>query len=119
MKVLQTLGVHGATGQAGIFQYRRGHNGIEIDLTIGFSNAGSKTTVTHTQWESLLQALKQLNTTVWDLSGLRTFIQTTVGTDGSTASAIAAILEHEGSMDLYGGVVGAGQGVSIHLQRDY
>ncbi|WJY13618.1 hypothetical protein PCO82_06700 [Pectobacteriaceae bacterium CE90] len=118
MKVLQTLGVHGATGQAGIFQYRRTGNGIEVDLSIGFSNTAGRVVISHQDWERLLYDFLQQNS-VWDLSSLRSFIQTRLTVDGSTASAVAAILEHEGSMDLYGGVIGVGQGVSIHLQRDY
>ncbi|MBP2835687.1 hypothetical protein [Dickeya parazeae] len=118
MKVLQTLGVHGSTGQAGIFQYRRTAQGIEIDSSIGFSSTGGRTIILHQSWINLLITFSQQNS-VWDLSSLRTYIQNYLSVDGSTASAVAAILEHEGSMDLYGGVVGVGQGVSIHLQRDY
>lgn len=41
------------------------------------------------------------------------------GFNPSHAAKFAAVLEHEGSIDHYGGVIGHGQSASIYLRRDF
>lgn len=41
------------------------------------------------------------------------------GLNPSHAAKIAAVLEHEGSIDHYGGVMGQGLSASIYLRRDF
>jgi len=119
MKVLQTIGEHAGTQQAGIFQYARTAEGVIIDLTVGLSANAQKLMMPHSHWEALLKALSKIKNKVFDMSDLRTFIEGHCGFDGSEAAAVVAILEHEGSFDHYGGLKGNNIYVSINLIRDY
>lgn len=118
MKVLQTLGEHSATQQAGIFQYARTKSGVIIDLTVGLSANGDKFTISSEDWQGLLETLGEGNK-VFELSDLRSSIEEHFSLNGSEAAAVVAILEHEGSFDHYGGLKGGGVYVSINLIRDY
>jgi hypothetical protein len=134
MRVLQTLGER---EHEGIFQYRRGVDGIEIDASIGRAESlhGAKVVLLHDEWRLILEAIAGQKGSLFRLTGTRTravprqSLRDTIKgavpapaggwawTD-SWASYVAAILEHEGSVDLYGGPCGRGRGVPIVLSRD-
>lgn len=118
MKVLQTLGVYGATQQAGIFQYFRGADGVHIDCTVGLAAGGSVTVIENQSWSSMLRYLGAQRS-VYDLGSLRGLIEIFLSINSSVAACVVAILEHEGSFDHYGGVAGVGSAVKINLRRGY
>ncbi|QTW17820.1 hypothetical protein [Comamonas kerstersii] len=134
MKVLQTLGRHGGA-QEGIFQYSRDKNGVNLDLSIGQATTANKTFVfTSTEWQQLLTHIGKMP--------LKTFCITTPtspspnqqvlyeelekalpapghgqGWHPSVKAAVVAVMEHEGSLDLYHGPLGPKKAVSIILSR--
>jgi hypothetical protein len=147
MRVLQTLGRHRATNQEGIFQYRRDQKGVFIDLSVG--QAGSLSAkairISHGGWRGILKAFADKSMTTFRLTAAnasgrppRQSVYTTLKKSGVLpkntvtgapvpwrdpyCAAIAAILEHEGSLDLYAGPLGHHKGrvysTPIHLGRD-
>lgn len=135
MKVLETLGRHQSTQQKGIFQYRRTTAGVEIDAAVGLAASLQNqpiVTITHAQWMAILTAISNAGYATFRIQAssasgvpphlnLDSIIQTAVPhLQGNTSltSYVAAILEHEGTIELYGGPLGAGQGSPIVLRRD-
>lgn len=131
MKVLQTLGRHGA--QEGVFQYARRQAGVFIDGSIGRA-ALTSITLTHEEWTTILAAIADAPQSSFRLTPTATqdapnqslyeFIEHAVPnrvgltwTD-SWKAYVCAILEHEGSVDLYAGALGRGVGANITLARD-
>jgi len=112
MKVLQTLGAHGRTDHVGIFQYRRFDGGIDLWPT--YKEGGKvlkRINITHQKWQDLLKDVASIPGKSISLSSLRDVIYNSLkGTTGlhkNHSPAVAAILEHEGAIDLYGSVAGA------------
>lgn len=61
VKVLQTIGRHSASGQEGIFQYKRTVKGVFIDSSVGRAAlTPDKVTITHDEWTSILKAIEAL-----------------------------------------------------------
>jgi hypothetical protein len=130
MRVLQSLGEASKTVQAGVFQYRRTDVGVELDLSIGQAPSvlQPKVLISHRDWVMLLRAFvggkkvfrltrKAGKASVYDRveQVFRTLPSCSgVAWNDSYAACIAAILEHEGSLDLHGGRSGP-----IHLKRDF
>jgi len=126
LKVLQTLGRHGG-GQEGIFQYKRDHLGVMLDLTVGQAAAANHQYLfTDAEWALLLSAIGAAVKTTFRITGdvaaaatgnvLYRMFQVAVpvpahgfGWNDSVKAAIVAVLEHEGTLDLYHGPVGKGQ----------
>lgn len=137
MKVMQTLGRH-AGQQEGVFQYHRTHQGVEIDASIGQANLNPQTVLlTHAEWQRILQAIHaSVAGVTFRLTGNAPFadppnqslyqlIQTAVPNpaggwnwNDSWKAYVCAILEHEGSMDLYHGTLGQNAQAIICLRRD-
>lgn len=130
MKVLQTLGRH-SQAEEGIFAYRRTVKGVEISA-MGTANLNPKTVViTHDEWATILKAVSgdnlyrlsesssgdppkaELHVTI-----MKSFKPNGWAWETSRAAYVAAILEHEGSVDLYGGGGGPGVGHPIVLAED-
>ena len=148
MRVLQTLGRHKLTNQEGIFQYRRDHDGVYLDFSVGLTTSLPATAIrfAHAQWTSILTAFaNQPNTTfrltasnagqvppfqsVYDTLKNCGTSPTDAAAGGNVAwhdsycAAVAAVLEHEGSLDLYAGPLGPHGGqqhsTPIHLAKDF
>lgn len=124
MKVLETLGSHGGA-QNGIFQYKRTSVGITLDSGVGTANlTPARVELTNDEWGSLLLALEQADPRTFRLTGAAPFqvppnqslhelIQRTVpqpaggwNWNDSWKAYICAVLEHEGSVNLYHGPLG-------------
>jgi hypothetical protein len=112
MKVLQTLGAHGATDHVGIFQYRRFSGGI--DLWPSYKQGGKilkRIIISHQKWQDLLDDIAKMSEKSLSLDSLKAKIyeslKGTTGLQKNHCPSIAAILEHEGSIDLYGSRAGA------------
>lgn len=137
MKVMQTLGRHGGA-QEGVFQYRRTPHGVEIDSGIGQANLNpSSVTLTHNEWTQILTAVGTPQQNTFRLTGGAPFpappnqslyesMQTAVPApaggwnwNDSWKAYVCAILEHEGSVDLYHGAMGMGNAHPIVVRRDY
>lgn len=118
MKVLQTLGSHAGT-QPGIFQYWRDPKNVNIDMTVGRVEGGKHFTISNSLWTQLLVDLGNDNA-VQTLSGWNEIVRDSLGNvDTSEAACIVAVLEHEGSIDHYGGIAGRGISVDINLKRQF
>ena len=136
MKVLQTLGAHGGQ-QTGIFQYRRTPDGVHIDSSVGQATLSPKDiTITSTEWQNLLSAIRAAVNNTFRLTGTPPFstppneslyhlISTAIPNpsngwlwNDSWRSYVCAILEHEGSIDLYHGPLGPNASAIINLARD-
>lgn len=138
MKVLQTLGRHQGN-QAGIFQYRRTPNGVNIDARVGQAEKLVDIWITSEEWQAILTALSKAQYETFRLTpssnstvtkqpnqSLYDFIRKTLPkpsggwswTD-SYLSYVCAILEHEGSIDLYHGPLGPEFQAVIALARDF
>lgn len=131
MKVLQTLGRRGS--QHGIFQYRRGPNGIIIDMSIGTAPTSpeSEIRITNKEWTAILRAikgekgiLKMTSTSKGKGTSLHQLIKDAVKTPtkfktwtSSYLAYVCSILEHEGSIVFYAGSAGNGTGVSMHFAQ--
>lgn len=134
MKVLQTLGQFGGA-QAGIFQYRRTPVGVIIDASIGPAQPNpSSITIPHDDWNLFLTAIGNAPQRTFRITGarrarrqpqvsLQMILQAALPNpqgwnwnNGSWLSYICAILEHEGSIDLYHG---GRNGIPIALRRDF
>jgi len=133
MKVIETLGRHQATQQKGIFQYRRTINGIEIDPSVGQASSlqPGLVTISHQEWTGILMAISNASNNTFriqasttsnapqqDLDSLIQGAAPTVQWNTSLTSYVVAILEHEGTIELYGGPLGSGVGAPIVLRRD-
>jgi hypothetical protein len=137
MKVMQTLGRH-AGAQEGVFQYRRTAQGVEIDSTVGQATLTPiSITLTHAEWTSILSAIGTATANTFRLTGSAPFtsppnqslyeaIQSAVPTpsggwnwNDSWKAYICAIMEHEGSVDLYHGTLGHGHSHPIVVRRDF
>jgi hypothetical protein len=139
MKVLQTLGRQSGT-QAGIFQYKRSSTHVTIDGTVGQASqlAPSLVTLTTQEWSLILAAIEQAAQGSFRLSGSNLpappppnqVLYSTISNavphpsggwqwNDSWRAYVSAILEHEGSIDLYHGPLGRGQAPAfIPLSRD-
>lgn len=136
MKVLQTLGRHGGT-QAGVFQYRRTADGVVIDSSIGRANLDpAQITVTNEEWTAILSAIRNSQTATFRLTGVAPFPEPPNSSlyellgqavpdpqrewnwHDSWKACVCAILEHEGSIDLYHGPLGPNATAIICLTRD-
>ncbi|MDG9783717.1 hypothetical protein [Metapseudomonas otitidis] len=137
MKVLQTLGRHGGA-QEGIFQYRRNSEGVFIDTSVGQANIQpAQLQITNEEWRLIVHALETADGTTFRITGAPPF-DTPPNTSlhdlirkvlpkpsggswhPSHFSYIAAILEHEGTLDLYHGTLGQGNSpamiaLKVHL----
>jgi hypothetical protein len=137
MRVLQTLGRHGGTNQEGIFQYRRTARGIFVDGSVGRASSLNPASIllTHEEWRKILESIAEAPQGSFRLSGsdvpappnqvLYDFISSAVPSPiegwkwtDSWRAYVAAILEHEGSVDLYAGPLGRGSAAFICLARD-
>jgi hypothetical protein len=137
MKVLQTLGRHRGT-QEGIFQYKRGSAGVTIDGAVGRADlTPNRIILTHDEWRNILAAIENSSQGSFRLSGfdlpappalnqaLYNVISDAVPHPAggwrwhdSWRAYVAAILEHEGSVDLYAGPLGPQHVAIISLARD-
>ena len=123
MKVLQTLGAYNKNGQVGIFQYRSVVSGIEINPMY---HAGKKplsqVVIPHDNWTAMLTQLSILQKKVNGLTplkkALRNALRGVQGIHNNHMPAVAAILEHEGSIDHYGGKMGPKASATIHLRTE-
>lgn len=134
MKVLETLGRHQPTQQKGIFQYRRTQAGVQIDTTVGQAPSAQPlgiVTIPHQEWNQILDAIAVAQNNTFRIQAsatgnnpqqdLNTIIQNAAPTargNTSVTSYVAAILEHEGTVELYGGSLGQGMPAPIVLRRD-
>ena len=129
MKFVETLGQ--SQGQKGIFQYKRSSEGVTIDATISNNTSLNppKLLLTTKEWTDILAAIeatsgKTFGLTVGGggdnpthaLSDVITSVKP--GLNHSWLSYISAILEHEGSLELYAGPVGATYYAKVDLVRD-
>jgi hypothetical protein len=138
MKILQTIGKHGGH-QAGIFQYKRDSQGIVIDLAIGQANLQPNLIrFSNQEWSQILGAIHNSRQRTFRLTPARrnagppnqdlySLIAQAVPNPadpnwiawhGSFQAAVCAILEHEGSIDLYHGRLGRGANIPICLSKD-
>jgi hypothetical protein len=136
MKILQTLGRHGGH-QEGIFQYRRTPNGLFIDSAVGQAQLAPPTiTLTTDEWVAILRAIGGAEQGTFRLTGTPPFATppnqslyellsaaVPAPTGGwqwqdSWKAYVCAILEHEGSIDLYHGLLGQGHSAIVCLARD-
>lgn len=141
MRIMQTLGRHGGA-QEGIFQYKRASSGVTIDPSISRASgpSGPKPSIhiTTSEWTSILQAIESAPLQTFRITArsagspaqpsqaLHTMIQDAVPSpaagwnwDDSYKSYVVAVLEHEGGLDLYHGLLGAGNPPAIiELKRD-
>lgn len=136
MKVLQTLGAHGGT-QTGIFQYRRTPAFVHIDASVGQAALNpDEVEITTAEWTAILQAIQDAPQNSFRLTGTPPFAQPPNQSlyqaisqavpnpaggwqwNDSWRSYVCAILEHEGSIDLYHGTLGPNHSAIICLARD-
>lgn len=136
MKVLQTLGAHGGA-QTGIFQYRRTPDGVHIDASVGRAQlTPDNVLLSSVEWQALLTEIRAVSNNTFRLTGqgpfanppsqsLYSLINRAIPNpsagwhwNDSWRSYVCAILEHEGSIDLYHGPLGQGHAAIINLARD-
>lgn len=139
MRIMQTLGRHGGA-QEGIFQYKRGSSGVTIDPSIsrlsGPSGPKPAIHITSAEWNAILSAIEVIPGQTFRITtptagspaqpsqSLHALIPSAVPSptggwrwDDSYMSYVAAVLEHEGSLDLYHGLLGAGNPPAIIVLR--
>jgi hypothetical protein len=136
MKVLQTLGRHRGA-QEGVFQYRRQGDGVYIDGAIGQAHLNpSQILLTHTEWNDILAAIGRAAQGSFRVTGEAPFavppnqsiyelLSDAVQNpskgwkwNDSWKAYVCAILEHEGTVDLYHGPLGQNHHAIICLSRD-
>jgi len=135
MKILQTLGKHSGNTE-GIFAYKRVKGGIYIDITIGNVQGVTPIWLTHAEWEEILKGIHKRKASPFRLTGTGPFpkppkqslysaISTAVPNPSqgwnwhdSIKAAVCAILEHEGSVDFYHGVIGPKTQVVVCVKAD-
>src|SRR5690606_36920610 len=124
MKVLQTLGRHGGA-QEGILQYKRTQDGVVIDSGVGRATLSPQVAVLlPDEWQAILAELSKGTTRTFRLTGTklgkkppkvplyallsRAVPEPSEGWrwNDSWRAYVCAILEHEGSIDLYHGPLG-------------
>ncbi len=123
MKVLQTLGAHNKSGMVGVFQYRRIESGVEINPMYYRGNRQlPQVIIPHDNWVDMLKHLAKIQKRVNGLTPLKTELRKALrGVPNIHANhmpAVAAILEHEGSIDHYGGKIGKKASATIHLRTE-
>lgn len=106
MKVLQTLGDSGRTGLPGSFYYRRTPDGLDIYNPDASSSSNPNLHVYNDKWNDILSSIKEhtsftLSSQDSD-SGLYGILKECGYSNTTDCARIAAILEHEGSIDLNG-----------------
>lgn len=113
MKYVETLGHYHLANRKGIFRYARTNKGVWIDPTVVKSATMQKAvTVPHSEWNNLLNALWSGNATFniqGESSSLTSLILqelSSLGQSPNLANYVVAILEHEGTIDHYGGIRG-------------
>ena len=134
MKFVETLGRY--HGQKGVFQYKRSSHGITIDSSIGNANLNpADILITNREWNAILLAIEvahgeSFGLTVGGGAGnpstcLYDLIEQAVPNpthnwqlNASWKSYVCAILEHEGSLDLYSGGLGQGIQARVDLTRN-
>lgn len=102
MRILQTLGNSIQTQMPGAFFYRRVPSGIEI-----FNVDGSLTDeISNNDWRTILTCVSQNSkfTLTGGSNSLYSILSSCNYTNTTLCSRIAAILEHEGSIDFDGSV---------------
>jgi len=134
MKVLQTLGRH-KSKQEGVFQYKRTSKGVFIDASVGHTTSLNQADIliTNAEWAAILDTIEKEQDATFRLSRSNSVTPnppnqvlyevlskaipspTNFKWQDSWKSYICAILEHEGSIDLYHGGVNA---LFIALARD-
>ncbi|MBN8792388.1 MAG: hypothetical protein J0I01_09195 [Stenotrophomonas nitritireducens] len=136
MKILQTLGKHAGTTE-GIFAYKRVKDGIYIDVTIGnVQGVAAPVWLTHAEWSEILKTIHAQRKSPFRLTGKRPFakppkqslyaaISAAVPNPAggwnwhdSLKAAVCAILEHEGSVDFYHGVLGQSTQIVVCVKAD-
>lgn len=135
MKVLQSLGK--AKGQTeATFRYRRSSTGVTIDASINanYNQPLKQITLSNVEWNAILAAIENAANETFRITNtgapgdqptqsLNQLFAAAVTPTGWTwndswVAYVAAILEHEGSLDLYHGALGQGQSAVIALSRD-
>jgi hypothetical protein len=133
MRILQTLGKHRQIDD-GVFGYQRTVDGVEITL---FRQNASTFLVTREEWQGILQAINGSSLGTFRLElhpdsstdpprqAMYDVLSASVPDprrgwtwDNSKKAASCAILEHEGSLDLYGGPLGSENSAIICLSKD-
>jgi len=138
MKVVQTLGRHGGI-VSGVFQYKRNAAGIVIDGAIGQAALNPpQVALSSAEWQRILDIIEKHANATYRLTspgagvapqppfvGLYDLIDAAVPAPAagwawkdSWKAYVCAILEHEGSVDLYHGVLGGGHTACITVARD-
>jgi hypothetical protein len=135
MKVLQSLGR--ARGQVeATFRYRRSSQNVTIDASINrnYNQTPAQIVLTNAEWNAILTAIESAANETFRITNtgaagdqptqslnlLFAAAVTPVGWawNDSWVAYVAAILEHEGSLDLYHGALGPTQSAVIALARD-
>ena len=135
MKFVETLGRH--RGQKGIFQYKRSSDGVTISSRIGNAPALNPDIVelTRQEWRAILQAIEGAAGQSFGLTAgggggnpttaLYDFIEQALPNPAGGwnwqapwLAFVCAILEHEGSVELYSGALGQGYQAQVTLTRD-
>ena len=136
MKILQTLGKHSGNTE-GIFAYKRVKDGVYIDVTIGNVHGVTQAVwLTHDEWTRILKTIHKEQSSPFRLTGKGPFknppkqslyaaIYKAVPNPAggwnwhdSIKAAICAILEHEGSVDFYHGVLGPKTQIVVCVKAD-
>lgn len=121
MQILKTLGQY--SGRNHPFYYKRTVNGIYIRGPIDGTSEPKEYVITHEDWISILTYIDSMERKTFRIRDGEQDIESIVRecTDIKTSSMgayVAAILVHEGSMELYSGGLGPGEGVAIYLKKD-
>lgn len=129
MKFVETLGIQ--RGTSGVFRYKRDSRNITIDRSISNKTPGAEPVaiISNDDWNKLLFAIESTEKNSFGLTSaggvgqpannLYDIIKETINiTDNSIRAYICAILEHEGSLDYYTGVIGPGVTAQIVLRSD-
>jgi hypothetical protein len=126
MKVLQTLGKH-RSKQVGVLQYKRTPTVVEFEGLAGSARRAGNFSLTNGEWNQILTAIQASPQGTFRLTpraatvttppnqDLYTLISAAVSVpaagwtwNDSRKAAVCAVLEHEGSIDLYHGTIGRG-----------
>ncbi|MBF0332761.1 MAG: hypothetical protein HQL40_03815 [Alphaproteobacteria bacterium] len=129
MKFIETLGRY--QGQKGVFQYKRGSEGVTISAIISNNNSLNPNIqlITTAQWQNILKYIENASRNTFGLTvgggeglpatALNSLISNVLPTiNPSWYSYISAILEHEGSLELYAGPLGPQGQARIELVKD-
>lgn len=129
MKFLETLGRY--QGQKGVFQYKRGSNGVTIrwDISNNQTIVPQCAIIYASQWHDILCRIEAANGQTFGLTvgggagnpttSLYELISQVLPTQNTSVYAyVCAILEHEGSIETYTGALGPSYQSRIDLVRD-